>query len=280
MAFDCVTDANGEEGMLAEIPYQIDLPHSFVEEHMETLQTGLSTICVRGGRAIRLPNSTLPDQIVIPEGATIILTDDGVVPGNSSMEDDGLGFGNRTTLVVRVSGTTESPEESVASLEGAVFGLGNESLTNSMSAQFRRCSFSKLDFVPSPDFSQVENGVIDVQLNYALQGRGALGVMADVIDVLPSIFGIPLLPRLSFDHVVFCIARGTTFAGRANWTGFAALNGWRTVLNSGQCRSLSYLMHEISHNFGLVHAAAGVFDDIKGDTTGMVSVVLAFLLST
>ena len=267
--FECLLKSDGEaSGISSEIPFQIDLPREFVDEHATELQSGLSTVCVRGGTI----DSTVPGQVVIPEGADLEL-----FPGAKETdedEDEGLGFGNRTVLVVRVLGTGESPVETLEELQGAVFGLGRQPLSNSMRAQFGRCSFSKIEFIPASGFEQFDNGVLNIPLGYRLQGRGALGVMVDATDAVKAILGVEFL-RGSFDHIIFCMARGTTYGGRSDWTAFATLNGWRSVFNSGQCDSLSYLMHEIGHNLGLVHSADDFIGNSYGDTTGMVSLSLS-----
>ena len=265
--FECLLKIDGEaSGISSEIPFQIDLPQAFVDEHATELQSGLSTVCVRGGTI----NSTVPGQVVIPEGADLEL----IAGGQDTNEDEGLGFGNRTVLVVRVQGTAESPDETVERMQGAVFGLGRQSLVNSMRAQFARCSFSKINFIPASGFDQFDNGVLNVQLDYRLLGRGALGVMVDATDAVKAILGVEFL-RGSFDHIIFCMARGTTYGGRSDWTAFATLNGWKSAFNSGRCDSLSYLMHEIGHNLGLVHSDDDAFiGDTYGDTTGMVSSIL------
>lgn len=262
-----MTDANDEVGIIAEIPYQIELPQDFVDEHVTALQTGQATVCVPGGRAIRFPNSALPDQVIIPEGADLQLFLSGQLPG----EGEPLGLGTRTLLVVRVSGTSQSPVESIEELAGAVFGLGSQPLINSMRAQFERCSFSQLDLTPASGFPELYNGVVDLQLPYNLQGRSVFRVMSDAVESVAETLGIDSLGK-SFDHVMFCIAKGTTY-GRANseWSAFAPVKGWRSALNSNRCNSLSFMMHEIGHNLGLVHSSGDIFNDEYGDTSGMVS---------
>ena len=272
--FDCLTDVNGEVGILAEIPYQVEFPPDFVEEYITELQSGLWDVCIPGGRAVRFPNSTLPDQILIPEGADIQLVPGLVDPG----QGDGLGFGNRTVLVVRVTGTAQSPEESEEQMKGAVFGLGRQPLANSMRAQYRRCSFSKIDFLPATGFAQFDDGVLNIQMNYNLRGRTVTRVVNDASTSVADLLGIDSL-RSFFDHVVFCIARGTTYPrrGETEWLAFAHLNGYQSVFNSERCDSLSVLMHEIGHNLGLVHAADDFIfiGDQYGDTTGVVSCTVA-----
>ena len=148
--FECLLKSDGEAfGISSEIPFQIDLPQQFVDEHATELLGGLSTVCVRGATT-SFPNATMAGQVVIPEGADFEL----LTGGEDTDKDEGLGLGNRTVLVVRVSGTAESPVETVERMQGAVFGLGGQPLVNSMRAQYGRCSFSKIDFVPGSGFDE------------------------------------------------------------------------------------------------------------------------------
>ena len=270
--FVCLTDANGEGGILAEIPYQIDLPHAFVEQHMTTLQTGLSTICIPGGRAIRLPNSTLPDQIVIPEGVSIQVVDTGA---EETGESQVVGLGNRTVLVVRVLGTAdngaEQPAETRDRLAGAVFGLGNEPFSNSMRAQYNRCSFGQLVFVPADGHPLISNGVMDVALNFSLQGRDVYRSRRLFHEETAALLGVNSL-ETAFDHVMFCVAAGTVFSFGSRsreWTALG-LRETYSYFNSKflRCDKLSALMHEMGHNLGLHHS--GERDSQFGDTTGVV----------
>ena len=79
----------------------------------------------------------------------------------------------------------------------------------------------------------------------------AFGVVADATDAVRELLGVESLGG-RFDHVIFCIARGTICSGISGGT---SLNSWESMFNSGRCDCLSYLMHEIGHNLGLVHCA-------------------------
>ena len=265
--FHCLPTDDRALGILAETPFQIELSPDFVEEHTVTLQTSLATVCVPGGRAIRFANSVLPDQIVIPRGADIRLVPGLADPG----EGDGPAFPSRNLLVVRVSGTTESPSETFDQLVGAVFGRGTEALGNSMRAQFARCSFSKIDLTTPPN--RAAEGVVSIQLKYRLQGRNVLRVMSDAMQEVAGLLEMDSLEN-NFRHVIFCIARGTTYTGRGTeWLAFASLKGFTSAINSDRCDSLSTLMHVVGHNLGLTRSSIDVVGDLLGDKTGMVSFV-------
>ena len=180
--FHCLAKAQLEGGIMAEIPYQVELTSAFVDEHINELRSGLWTVCIPGGRAIRFPNSTVPDQVVIPEGSNLRLLAEAEEPLERS--------GNRTVLVVRLSGTSESPEESVDRMKGAVFGVGSQPLRNSMRAQYGRCSFSKIDFIPASGFDELDDGVMNIAMQYSLRGRDTFQVVNDAIRSVAEDLGV------------------------------------------------------------------------------------------
>ena len=140
-----------------------------------------------------------------------------------------------------------------------------------MRAQYGRCSFSKIDFIPASGFDELDDGVMNIAMQYSLRGRDAFQVVNDAIRSVAEDLGVNSL-NTNFDHVMLCIARGTTYGGRGTeWLAFAPLNGYTSVFNSGRCDRLSAMMQEIGHNLGLANSAGSTLDDPNGDTTGVVS---------
>ena len=147
---------------------------------------------------------------------------------------------------------------------------------NSMRAQFRRCSFNKTDFVPASGFAEFDDGVVSIQMGYRLRGRDAFQVLNDATESVAELLGIGSLRR-TFDHVIFCFAWGTTYGRKGTeWLAFGLVNGYTSTFNSGRCASLTYLMHEIGHNLGLLHSADDFIGDPYGDTTGVVSFIVFY----
>ena len=178
----------------------------------------------------------------------------------------------RSVLVVRILGDNgaEQPVETTASLAGAIFGMGNETFLNSMRAQFNRCSFGKLDFVPADGHSLISNGVLDVALNLSLEGRDIYRDRSSYHRETAALLGVSSLGLgNTFDHVMFCVAAGTVSSVASFWTSFSAGETY-SYFNSKflGCERLSALMLAMGHNLGLVNS--GVGDNQYGDTTGTV----------
>ena len=137
MTFDCLTDANGEAGIFSEIPYEIDLPRDFVEITLDIVAKRSVDLVCSWWASTPLSKLNSPRSNRLSQRL------------RDSADPQLSGPRKSKHLVVRISGTTESPEESVEQLAGAVFGLGSQALETSMRAQYQHCLFSRLDFTPA-----------------------------------------------------------------------------------------------------------------------------------
>ena len=191
--------------------------------------------------------------------------------------DSSSALNSLKVLVVRVIGDSgaEQPTESRDRLAGAVFGIGAEPLSNSMSAQYNRCSFGQLDFIPADGNPLISNGVLDLPLSFSLQGRdiyssrhlfreetaGVLGVSSSSLETM-------------FDHVMFCVASGTVPGTSTNTLGWSAFvgNSHDSYFNSarGRCDKLSALMFASGRELGLHFSGDSTWS--AGDNTGAVRI--------
>ena len=185
-------------------------------------------------------------------------------------------------LVVRVLGNfgAEQPTESRDRLAGAVFGIGPEPLSNSMSAQYNRCSFGQLDFIPADGNRLISNGVFDLPLTFSLQGRDIYSSRFLIRDETAALLGVSSdALETRFDHVMFCVAPGTvrgTSTDPRGWSAFVG-NSHDSYFNSarGRCDKLSALMFASGRKLGLHFS--GDSNGPFGDGTGLVRVTASIL---
>ena len=84
-----------------------------------------------------------------------------------------------------------------------------------------------------------------------------------VAAVAPSVVG----SLSQYDHVAYCIPRGTVDGGGSpNWIAYGYFGWYRTVYNGEWCSFVSVQMHEIGHNLDLHHSSQGGSE--YGDQSG------------
>jgi Gametolysin peptidase M11 len=123
--------------------------------------------------------------------------------------------------------------------------------------QYSACSQRQLQIEPAT-FS---NGIIEVMLSKSITQYTSGGdIVEDATNQLKIREGIAQINTLA-DRVVFCAPPGTD-----GWMASAGVRHWRIQMNNDWCLSLTGLMHEFGHTFGLLHSHAN--DDPYGDRTG------------
>ena len=230
--YRCITDETQEGDGESEMAYSINLPTAFVVANKEKLDTGVSSICIIGGSAIRTAFGK-PDYIVIPQNTGIHFV------ANLSYRERHLAqTGSRSVLVVRVTAPSSTQSNSAASLANGTFGIGGQQ--NSMASQYSSCSSGKLSFVPASGYpDKVTNGVIDIILPTTVNNTSCF----DLVDSMKSLVKASLgFDERIFSHVMFCMPYGTTWnaGGSKNWLVFAGRPsvtglGYSSYYNNGEC---------------------------------------------
>jgi hypothetical protein len=249
MMFDCTTLAFQEPDHLSDMTYPIDLDEDFVNANIDRLHFGDTLVCVHGGQAIRA-NEKTDSYILIPNGSEVELMENESF--RAVLSD--YTVGTRSLLVVRVSTPSETVSYSTNQLAGAIFGVGPQSLTNSLSAQYRRCSIDQLNFVPATGFPQINNGILDISLSFSVSGQNIANLENALTQVVSNILGVSSLSR-TFDHVMYCVPSGTYSGGGSDWLAYAYVQNYRSYMNNAWCYRLTALQHEIGHNIGFLHSS-------------------------
>ena len=155
--------------------------------------------------------------------------------------------GISSVLVLRVSSSDAAPTLSAQELSDRFFGTFGESVT--FQSIYRDCSFGKMMFQPAIG-TGIHDGVGEVSIGVPLSGLHSFEVENLANQAAITKFG----SMNQFDHVAFCLPRGT--AG-PEWQAYAYFGWLRTVFNDEWCGYASALVHEVGHNLSLQHSREG-----------------------
>jgi hypothetical protein len=160
-------------------------------------------------------------------------------------------------LAVRVSTATEQPEESVALIQGAVFGIGtipnpsNVTDATSVVAQYAAVSHEQLWFVPAAAAERIRGGVLDLAVeNITFAGGTRVrNVTSRILEQAARALGVTSLLEVA-DHVLFCLPTGGWYNGNSsNWTAYTFLEEPYSYYQKSRCTRLSVVMHEVRRWF-------------------------------
>jgi len=261
--YRCLTDKMQEGRQESEMSYSINFPSTFVSDYKFLLDSGVSTICIISGSAIRTEFGKT-DYILIPPNADIHF----VASRENRRRQLVQTTGNRTVLIVRVTAPGSAQSNTRASLANAAFGSGGQQ--NSFAAQYSACSARKLQFVAASGFeSMITNGVIDLALPAPVNGIYTSSLANDMISSIKNTLGVTNLGT-TFSNIMFCMPIGTISRANnsTNWVSSTTILGQYSYYNQNFCTSLSAKMHEIGHNLGLQHSSEDVYE--YGDQSCMM----------
>jgi len=251
-----------EELWVCELPYELshELGMFYVDIEdgdaiVGNATSGVSTLTVSEAIIdIRTPRLYVPK----PERARVDTTDRSI-----SIEDNrdrgralATNMGTLSTLVIRVLDSNgKGPDADQKQLENDVFEDDS-----CLKSQYEACSYNKLKIEPFKN-DIVENGVVDVQVDYDLTKNSNRAEMQQLVfqeannklgDLSDDKFGL----------VLFCLPPGT-----GNWLAYAYSNHKYSFYNNEWCTFVSAQLHEVGHNLGLAHSGildGGSYEDKQG----------------
>ena len=245
-SYRCLTDASQEHDGLSGMAYDVALPSSFVNANKVQLDSGVSTICIPDGLAVRGAFGE-QDWIVIPPNTEITFVKDRRrlrISTSYQQQRRLVQTGTRSVLAVRVTTPFSSPSATVDQLADSIFG--SQERQASMASQYSACSFGKLNFVPAVG-SGVANGAMNLALNQTIHGLNVRHIENSLVSKLQG-----LVTNLDeVDHVIFCMPEGSTFPYKSGasfgWMAYAMKPGKFSYYNNNWCTSLSTQMHEVGY---------------------------------
>lgn len=246
----------GENGVSWDVE---GLPDDFFNS--EELVSGETVLSISSAAKIKA-NENGPDKLKVNSGAAISLSkSQGRQPGRMLRQrktrELAQKVGQSTVLVVRVTDMNGlAPALSAADLHQHFFADAVN-----LASQYAACSNNQLTFVPATGYSQINNGVIDVTVNYDVSGKNSETVESYAIAAVQAI----VTDESQWDHVMYVLPNEVNFNGVS---AYAYLNLYRSVYWDTYSSKLLVLMHEIGHNLGLEHSGKGAQE--LGDFTGFM----------
>jgi hypothetical protein len=243
-SYRCLTDEKQEGDNESEMSYSLNLPSSFISQNKDLLDTGLSSICIQGGSAVRTDFGS-PDYVIIPPGAII-----RVVPTRARHQRrlvDTTGAIRRSVLLVRVSTPNETYVDSATVLANVTFGVGGQQ--THLASQFRACSAEKFTIAAADGFpNSIVDGVMELKLSSTVSGLNVRNLENTMVTMVKDVLGVSDL-KTTFDNVLFCMPPGTRDQKGQNWLAYTYQFGAFSFYNNGQFTILCCHCHHLSAGF-------------------------------
>jgi len=201
----------------------IDLPDDLYQQHFREI--------LRGTLWVSIEDASLDDwgQLVLGESPTYSVLDN--VHRERQLLD--LTGSNRTVAIVRISTQDSEHEDSVETIQEAIFESNVSFVT-----QMEQCSHGKVQL------KQAEEGILDVYLpgtNADYNNDPYQLVNAATAQILQQVYHDNVSEMA--DRTIFCLPEGF-----GEWAARAAMNHWKISMNHGWCLSLSAAMRECFAN--------------------------------
>lgn len=169
-------------------------------------------------------------------------------------------------LAIRVSSLSsgETPEESLMSIQSAIFG--NRTTNNNTFSEIPLNATSVVDQYQYISHGQLLWEPVDTTTTQTLSSTSSIDIVGGVFDLnipnitftgqsisnLTDIILQQTLKQLTLssltdvaDHVIFCLPNGSSFRNDPNWTAYTYLNQPYSYYQLSRCTRLSVVVHEV-----------------------------------
>ena len=207
------------------------LPKDLLAANQEAMEEGEWHICIQ--------DYTIQDNTVFVLENSEILDHSG----ERRLQNQNGRTGTRRLLAVRVTSAVsgEEPEETVESIEGAIFGTGSnpEGIAlpeGSVVQQLAAISHGQLIFQPAqgPD---INNGVLEISIDESFVD--STDVESEILPLLIAATEQALGSSDIADKIVYCLPTGAGFQGSTAWTAFTYLWEQYSYFQKSRCTRLS-----------------------------------------
>ena len=193
------------------------LPQDLIDANLDALKAGEWHICIED-------YTIFPDThtVLVAEDSKILSLDDDEQDAARRHLQDQVRVGTQRLLAVRVTSAVsgEEPNETLESIEGAIFGTGpnpdNISAEGTVVQQYAAVSHGQLLF-QAAEGPSIINGVLEIAID--LPFVGTTNVQTQILPLLRTATEAAVGSSLSSntpvaDKIVYCLPDGRRFSGR------------------------------------------------------------------
>jgi hypothetical protein len=212
--------------------------------HEDALEAGSLHLCIDGPHwtddgSIDLSLSGRYRRLDAPS-STLITDSDRSLQQQQPVGRSGV----KTLLAVRVIADGVAPIETVADIEGTIFGTGSKAIDATVVAQYHHMSHGKLRYEPLvlAGNKHVKNGVLELTMP-TLAGVSVQGAFTELMlnktqDILLGTDSTGVLED-AVDNIIFCLPDGGLFKDSTEWTAFTYLFEPFSYYQKERCTRLS-----------------------------------------
>ncbi|KAL7431028.1 hypothetical protein ACHAXH_003303 [Discostella pseudostelligera] len=171
------------------------------------------------------------------------------------LQSYGAHTGPKPILVVKVTDKNGlAVSESTTTISDDVFGTSGDPVN--LKSQLDACSMGRLTVVPGDNNSgQIKQsvysapGVISVKLSISITNTANPDIRNAITTAVQNLLGVTLPGP--YKHVMYVLQKCYLNCG---WAAYAYVGGWNSVYVGAYYKQVGVTVHELGHNFGLLHS--------------------------